>query len=420
MSNLSIGNLILLANILLSLSVYGMIHHMPDIEQIMIYRKIILNKLSNNKLKNIFINDNNMKKFFIFASFAKLSLAVSLFPFHNSVIQLPPNSKIYQVLNTNATITQKAESTSMNCYTLNNLMLSSAKFIPNLSKNFLVKELPMTKNITPCKNSPVPTNTTLSSSAKLALAVLDRDRKYKILIADYTGQHIQPIIISSAPITSLSWNKANNSIAYVSYEAGKPVVYIQNIYSSQRYVVANFNGSNSSPAFAGDSLLVSLSKDYGTHIYKIDLSKYTPKKTATPLITTSSIDTEADYANGNIIFTSNKKNTPQIYLKRGSAQVQQISVSKNNITGRISNDGSKILYVHGNRGKYDLMYYDLDANRTMKIDSGKILSGSFAPNNNLIAYIKNNGIIIYNFNNRNSAALPQLRYKEIFDAKWSK
>lgn len=43
MSNLSLGNLILLANILLSLSVYGMIHHMPNIEQIMIYRKIISN-----------------------------------------------------------------------------------------------------------------------------------------------------------------------------------------------------------------------------------------------------------------------------------------------------------------------------------------------------------------------------------------
>ena len=111
------------------------------------------------------------------------------------------------------------------------------------------------------------------------------------------------------------------------YEAGKPVVYIPKYIYSQRYVVANFNGSNSSPAFAGDSLLVSLSKDYGTHIYKIDLSKYTPKKTATPLITTSSIDTEADYANGNIILLQIKKHI-QIYLKRGSAQVQQISVNK--------------------------------------------------------------------------------------------
>ncbi|RTL10497.1 MAG: hypothetical protein EKK54_10440 [Neisseriaceae bacterium] len=367
-----------------------------------------------------------MKKIFIFASFAKLSLAVSLFPFHNSAslsnAPLARNSKLYQVLNASVVTTEKAKSANINCYTLNNLILSSAKFMPNFSNTLLTKKLPITKNINQCNDSDSvqQTDSTLPSSTKLALAVLDKDRKYKILITDYSGQHIQPIIISSAPITSLSWNKASNSIAYVSYEAGKPVVYIQNIYSSQRYVVANFNGSNSSPAFAGDSLLVSLSKDYGTHIYKIDLSKYTPKKTAAPLITTSSIDTEADYANGNIIFTSNKKNTPQIYLKRGSAQIQQISVNKNNITGRISNDGTKILYVHGNRGKYDLMYYDLDTNRTMKIDSGKILSGSFAPNNNLIAYIKNNGIIIYNLNNRNSAALPQLRYKETFDAKWSK
>lgn len=368
---------------------------------------------------------HNMKKIFVFASFAKLSLAISLFPFHNSTnlvsAQLAPNSKIYQVLNANAITTQRAESTKMNCYTLNNLIMSSAKFIPDINNKFLAKELPMTKNIVQCNDSnDIPTNTTLSPSAKLALAVLDKDRKYKILITDYTGQNIQPIIISNAPITSLSWNQANNSIAYVSYETGKPVVYIQNIYTSQRYVVANFNGSNSSPAFAGNSLLVSLSKDYGTHIYKIDLSKYTPRKTATSMITTSSIDTEADYANGNIIFTSNKKNTPQIYLKKGYAQIQQISINKNNITGRISSDGSKILYVHGNRGKYDLMYYNLATAKTIKVDSGRILSASFAPNNNLVAYIKNNSITIYNLNTMNSALLPQLKYKEIFDIKWSK
>lgn len=367
-----------------------------------------------------------MKKIFIFATFAKLSLAISLFPFHDNAssvgTQLPSNSKTYQVLNANPTTTPKTESTNTNCYNLNNLILSSSKFMPDLSKNFLVKKLPMTKNVTQCNVSNAPTNTTTSSltSAKLALAVLDKDRKYKILITDYAGQNIQPIIISNAPITSLSWNKANNSIAYVSYETGKPVVYIQNIYTSQRYVVANFNGSNSSPAFAGNSLLVSLSKDYGTHIYKIDLDKYTPQKTATPLITTNSIDTEADYANGNIIFTSNQKNTPEIYLKKGSAQVQQISINKNNITGRISNDGLKVLYVHGSRGRYDLMYYNLDTGKTIKIDSGKILSGSFAPNNNLIAYIKNNAIIVYNLNTKNSVLLPQLKYKEIFDIKWSK
>ncbi|TXJ03077.1 MAG: hypothetical protein E6Q32_01500 [Neisseriales bacterium] len=66
------------------------------------------------------------------------------------------------------------------------------------------------------------------------------------------------------------------------------------------------------------------------------------------------------------------------------------------------------------------MYYNLATAKTIKIDSGKILSGSFAPNNNLVAYIKNNSVIIYNLNTKNSALLPQLKYKEIFDVKWSK
>lgn len=370
-----------------------------------------------------------MKKTFIFALVARSSLAVNLLPFHNNAslsnAQLTHNSNLYQVLNagnmpSGKVTTMVNHADASNCYDLNTLIHSYSNFTLSLNNQFLAKKLPMTKNKANCDYANVSTDIKSILSAKMALAILDKDRKYKIIITDYAGQNIQPIVISNAPITSLSWNNANNRIAYVSYEAGKPVVYVQNIYTAQRYIVSNFDGSNSSPAFDGDFLLVSLSKDYGTHIYKIDLSPFTPKKTAIPLITSSSIDTEADYANGNLIFTSNKGGAPDVYLKHGLTPVKRISVSRNNITGRISANGSKILYVHGSRGRYDLMAYNLNTANTQKIDSGKILSGSFAPDNNLIAYIKNNSIVLYNLGSGHSVSLVNLKYKEIFDVKWSK
>lgn len=373
----------------------------------------------------------DMKKVLILAIFVNSSLATNLVPFHinksDPEAQLEQNTKLYNLLtlqdkNSKELPTNNIIQPDDHCYDLNNLIKSSSNFAPSQSEQFVAKKYPMSRNISSCNQSQPPNSTKAILTAKMALAVLDSDRKYKILITDFSGKNTQPIVISNSPITSISWNKSNTAIAYVSYEAGKPIIYVQNIYTGKRYIVANFDGSNSSPAFIDNTaLLVSLSKDYGTHVYRIDLQNYTSRKAAIQTINTNSIDTEADYGNGNLIFTSGKDDKPQIYLRsKGTTANQQISLGKNNTTGRISGDGRKILYTHGSGGKYSLMYYDINTKTTKKIDSGKILSGSFAPDNTLISYIKNNQIIINNPIYNKSITLTGLKYREIFDIKWSK
>lgn len=363
-----------------------------------------------------------MKKAFILAILIKSSFAINLFPFHNT--NNKANLKLKNLPNTDkipeTNLTTKPKN---NCYDLNNLIHSYSNFTLKQNDLFLAKKCPINIDANTCNDSKIKTTIKSTNSAKMAIAVLDNDRKYKVLITDFNGQNAQAIAVSNAPITSVSWNQSSSSIAYVSYEAGKPIIYIQNIYTSKRYIVANFDGSNSSPAFMdNNALLVSLSKDYGTHIYKIDLNNYTPKKTAVPFVANDSIDTEASYANGNLIFTSSKSDKPQVYLKpNNSNQSKQISVGKNNTTGRISGDGLKVLYIHGiSSHKYDLIYYDIKTGTSKKIDSGKILSASFAPDNNLISYIKNNQIVMRGLNNNNTTNVTNLKYREIFDVKWSK
>lgn len=379
----------------------------------------------------MYLKSHNKKKAFILIFLIKSSIAATLIPFHinksDPETQLEQNTRLYNLLtpqdkNSTELPTNNIIQPDDHCYDLNNLIKSSSNFAPSQSEQFVAKKYPMGRNISSCNQSQPPNSTNAILTAKMALAVLDSDRKYKILITDFSGKNTQPIVISSSPITSISWNKSNTAIAYVSYEAGKPIIYIQNIYTGKRYIVANFDGSNSSPVFIDNTaLLVSLSKDYGTHVYKIDLQNYTLKKAAISTINTNSIDTEADYGNGNLIFTSGKDDKPQIYLRsKGTTFNQQISLGKNNTTGRISGDGRKILYTHGSGGKYSLMYYNINTKTTKKIDSGKILSGSFAPDNTLISYIKNNQIIINNPIYNKSIALTGLKYREIFDIKWSK
>lgn len=372
----------------------------------------------------------DIKKILILTVLVKSSLAISLFPFHDHTnkinSQSPQNLNLYKLLNTNNCsndTTHKIKPATDSCYNITSLINSYSNFTLKQNDEFLTKKFPITQNILQCNYQTREPDKKAILSAKMALAVVDSDRKYKVFITDPYGENPQAVVISNAPITSVSWSKSGNSIAYVSYEAGKPIIYIQNIYTAKRYVVANFDGSNSSPAFMdNNSLLVSLSKDYGTHIYKIDLSNYTSRKTAIPVIASDSIDTEANYSNGNLIFTSSNNDKPQIYLKSNNlTKAKQISIGRNNTTGRISGDGSKVLYIHGiSSNKYDLMYYDIKTGISKKIDSGKILSASFASDNSLIAYIKNNQIIIRNLNYNNAIPIANLKYREIFDIKWSK
>jgi dipeptidyl aminopeptidase/acylaminoacyl peptidase len=83
-------------------------------------------------------------------------------------------------------------------------------------------------------------------------------------------------------------------LAYVSFESRKPVVYVHDVASGQRRLIANFRGSNSAPAWSPDgrTLAVTLSRDGGSQLYTIDANGGEPRR----LTQSSSIDTEPLYS----------------------------------------------------------------------------------------------------------------------------
>jgi TolB protein len=99
----------------------------------------------------------------------------------------------------------------------------------------------------------------------------------------------------------------------VSFESRKPVVYVHDVASGQRRLLANFKGSNSAPAWAPDgrTLAVTLSREGGSQLYTIDATGGEPRR----LTQSSSIDTEPVYsADGrSIYFVSDRGGAPQIY-----------------------------------------------------------------------------------------------------------
>ena len=70
--------------------------------------------------------------------------------------------------------------------------------------------------------------------------VLKQGPTYELQVADADGQNPQVALRSREPIISPSWSPDGSKLAYVSFESGKPVVYVHTLATSARVPVANF------------------------------------------------------------------------------------------------------------------------------------------------------------------------------------
>lgn len=118
--------------------------------------------------------------------------------------------------------------------------------------------------------------------------------RFNLWVADADGENAQSALASLDPIISPAWSPNGAQLAYVSFESRKPVVYVHDVASGRRRLIANFRGSNSAPAWSPDgrTLAVTLSRDGGSQLFTIDANGGEPRR----LAQSGSIDTEPAYS----------------------------------------------------------------------------------------------------------------------------
>ncbi|HWI25233.1 MAG TPA: Tol-Pal system protein TolB, partial [Lysobacter sp.] len=67
-----------------------------------------------------------------------------------------------------------------------------------------------------------------------------RNRHYALMVADSDGFNPQAVVNSSEPLLSPSWSPDGKRIAYVSFDRGSSSIYIQNLTTSGRELIASF------------------------------------------------------------------------------------------------------------------------------------------------------------------------------------
>lgn len=214
-------------------------------------------------------------------------------------------------------------------------------------------------------------------------------KRYSLWIADADGENAQSALSSPEPIISPAWSPSGRQVAYVSFESRKPVVYVHDVASGRRRLLANFRGSNSAPAWApnGESLAVTLTRDGGSQLYMISAEGGEPRR----LMQSSGIDTEPVFSSDGqtIFFVSDRGGAPQIYkVSASGGGAERVTFTGNyNISPSVSPDGRWLAYISRVGGGFKLHVMDLSAGTVTAItDTTADENPSFAPNSRQIVY----------------------------------
>jgi TolB protein len=215
-------------------------------------------------------------------------------------------------------------------------------------------------------------------------------RQYALRITDADGEAGQVAVQSAEPLISPAWSPDGRSLAYVSFETQKAGVWVQEVATGKRSLVAHFRGSNSAPAWSpsGRELAVALSRDGLTQLFLMGADGSNPRR----LTTSSAIDTEPAFTpdGQTVYFVSDRGGGPQIYRMpvSGSGRAERVTFRGSyNISPAISPDGSTLAYVarEGNAFRVTTMELASGTLRTIS-DTNDDESPSFAPNGRLLVY----------------------------------
>jgi TolB protein len=216
-------------------------------------------------------------------------------------------------------------------------------------------------------------------------------RAYRLRVADYDGSNARNVLASDEPVMSPAWSPDGERVAYVSFEDGRPAVFVQQVATGERRRVSQRAGINGAPAWSpdGERLALTLSHEGNPELYVLDLGTDELQR----VTRNSGIDTSPAWmpSGEQIVFTSDRAGGPQLYKAAadGSGQAERLTFDgAYNADPDVGPNGARVAFVHRTRAsQYRIAVLALESGRMRVVTEGRLdESPSFAPNGRMILY----------------------------------
>ena len=214
--------------------------------------------------------------------------------------------------------------------------------------------------------------------------------RYRLYVADADGHGPVAVLTSPHPLLSPVWSPDGNHLAYVSFEARRPQVFLQSLRDARRRAVPGSGRSSSAPAFSPDgrrlALAMAVDGDMEIFIYALDTSVLS-RFTRSP-----GIDTEPAWeADGRgLVFTSDREGKPKLY-RQGlrDRRARMLSIPGDYATDAVTSaDGRYLAFVRSTEGGgYGVVLFEPETQGLFPLSSGTLDEApSFAPNGFSLIY----------------------------------
>lgn len=231
-------------------------------------------------------------------------------------------------------------------------------------------------------------------ASRIAYINKGNNGRYSLQVADADGANPQTVISSAEPIISPAWSPDGMSMAYVSFEKKKPIVYVQTLNTGKRITLASFKGNNSAPAWSpdGTKLAIVLTYAANSQIYTINADG----TGLTQLIKSNGIDTEPFWSSDGktIYFTSDRGGRPQIYkVASNGGDAQRVTFEGvYNVSPYFSLDGKSLTMIRNDNGRFRVALQNVATGQNLLLSDGaQDESPSFSPNGRMILYATRTG-----------------------------
>lgn len=218
-----------------------------------------------------------------------------------------------------------------------------------------------------------------------------KKRVKRLAVMDQDGANLRYLTDGENMVLTPRFSPNMKQVTYLSYQNGKPQVYLMDIESGNSQLIGSFPGMTFAPRFSpdGQTLIMSMARNGNSDIFLFDLKTRQQKQITNHL----AIDTSPSFSpdGKRIVFNSDRGGSSQLYtMNADGSSVKRISFGKGTYSTPVwSPRGDYIAFTNIRDGQFNIGIMKPDGSNERLIATGWLVEApTWAPNGRVLMFFR--------------------------------